>query len=350
MPIPIPRALVEFILLGPTDDRRQLQDSPILGDVWIAFAEHPAGSIDLLITPHRTQPAGRVAAKIAGRIEREDSDVAYLQAVVAARLRFEEVLRVVVPMTEWWHEERNQKKLETYTRDQTDRAGDSQPGILSVKTIEVSIARVLEAAKAWHTRRHSGQMQYADPLDRYATLAGLILWAKAASSKGKKKTNETAPSIDRISEILRMVTAKGVTKPLANLFEEILASPLDSESLVWQISLNRSATPALTRSVPAVKADAARSLFRVDCSEIGWAVLDSGIEGDHAAFRDASGAKSRVKRSFDFSQFRKVLSLSNSNPKIREKHWKSCSSGRTCSRSRINPAPKILSRHSRKTR
>ena len=320
MPIPIPRALVEFILLGPTDDRRQLQDSPILGDVWIAFAEHPAGSIDLLITPHRTQPAGRVAAKIAGRIEREDSDVAYLQAVVAARLRFEEVLRVVVPMTEWWHEERNQKKLETYTRDQTDRAGDSQPGILSVKTIEASIARVLDAAKAWHTRRHSGQMQYADPLDRYATLAGLILWAKAASSKGKKKTNETAPSIDRISEILRMVTAKGVTKPLANLFEEILASPLDSESLVWQISLNRSATPALTRSVPAVKADAARSLFRVDCSEIGWAVLDSGIEGDHAAFRDASGAKSRVKRSFDFSQFRKVLSLSNSNPKIREKH------------------------------
>ena len=117
-----------------------------------------------------------------------------------------------------------------------------------------------------------------------------------------------------------MVTPKGVTKPLANLFEEILASPLDTEPLVWQISLNRSATPALTRSVPAVKADAARSLFRVDCSEIGWAVLDSGIEGDHAAFRDASASKSRVKRSFDFSQFRKVLSLSNSNPKIREKH------------------------------
>ena len=31
----VPRWLVEFILLGPEDDRRQLQDSPILGDVWI---------------------------------------------------------------------------------------------------------------------------------------------------------------------------------------------------------------------------------------------------------------------------------------------------------------------------
>ena len=29
------RALVEFVLLGPTTDRRQLQDSPILGDVWM---------------------------------------------------------------------------------------------------------------------------------------------------------------------------------------------------------------------------------------------------------------------------------------------------------------------------
>ncbi len=120
MPIPIPRTLVEFILLGPTDDRRQLQDSPILGDVWIAFAEHPAESLDLLITPHRTQPAGRVAAKIAGRIEREDSDIAYLQAVVAARLRFDELLRVVVPMTEWWHEGRNQRMLESYARDQAE--------------------------------------------------------------------------------------------------------------------------------------------------------------------------------------------------------------------------------------
>ena len=35
------RALVDLILLGPMNDRRQLQDSPILGDVWIAYAEKP---------------------------------------------------------------------------------------------------------------------------------------------------------------------------------------------------------------------------------------------------------------------------------------------------------------------
>ena len=50
MPIGIPRSLVEFILLGPEDDRRQLQDSPTLGDVWVEFAKKPAKALELLIT------------------------------------------------------------------------------------------------------------------------------------------------------------------------------------------------------------------------------------------------------------------------------------------------------------
>ena len=43
----VPRSLVEFILLGPEDDRRQLQDSPILGDVWIEYAKDPSARLEL---------------------------------------------------------------------------------------------------------------------------------------------------------------------------------------------------------------------------------------------------------------------------------------------------------------
>jgi serine protease AprX len=318
MPIPIPRTLVEFILLGPTDDRRQLQDSPILGDVWIAFAENPAEELDLLITPHKTVAAGHVATKIAQRIDRDGADVAYLQAIVAARLRFVEVLRVLVPMTEWWHEKRTKKMLESYGRDQDGRTGGAQSSTLSGEKIEAAIARALEAARAWHVKKNGSTGQHTGPLDRYVALAGLILWAGTASSRGKKKLGATAAVVDRMSEILKMLTAEALAKPLTDLFEEILASQPDRDPSVWQISLNRSATPALTRSIPAVKADAARSLFSVNCSEIAWAVVDSGIEGDHAAFKDASGTKSRVRRSFDFSKFRKVLSLSNLKPSIRK--------------------------------
>ena len=63
MAVLIPRTLAEYILLGPTGDRRQLQDSPILGDVWIAFATEP-GPQELLITPHKSKTAGETAIRI----------------------------------------------------------------------------------------------------------------------------------------------------------------------------------------------------------------------------------------------------------------------------------------------
>src|SRR5688572_1383738 len=102
------RALVEFVLLGPTNDRRQLQDSPILGDVWVEFAAKPSAPKDLLISPYKTRPAGPVAVLIANRLKRlgirrtineEPAHVAYLQGIVAARLFFPELLRLIVPIT-----------------------------------------------------------------------------------------------------------------------------------------------------------------------------------------------------------------------------------------------------------
>jgi serine protease AprX len=106
MALSIPRPLVELILLGPSNDRRQLQDCPILGDVWIEFGKKPAGRLDLLISPYMTKHAGVVAAAIdegLGYCEADDpANIAYLQGLVAARLTFDEVLRVVVPKTKWW--------------------------------------------------------------------------------------------------------------------------------------------------------------------------------------------------------------------------------------------------------
>jgi hypothetical protein len=80
------RTLVELVLLGPSNDRRQLQDSPILGDVWIAYAMKPADAIDLLITPHKEHGAGPVAMQILKRLGKvrvrtegtRSSEVAYL--------------------------------------------------------------------------------------------------------------------------------------------------------------------------------------------------------------------------------------------------------------------------------
>src|SRR5215211_6208569 len=103
--IPIPSPLVEFILLGPLEDRRQLQDSPILGDVWVEYGKNPAEPLDLLISPYRGHPAGFVATQIDSGLDQEthhNAEIAFLQGLIVARLTFDELIRVVVPKTVWW--------------------------------------------------------------------------------------------------------------------------------------------------------------------------------------------------------------------------------------------------------
>ena len=97
MAIEISHALVEYILLGSGDSRRQLQDSPILGDVWIRYAEAPAAAADLLITSHKDTTARDLARAIYDGVnDRPDSAdddpaIAPLQGFVAARLYFDEL-------------------------------------------------------------------------------------------------------------------------------------------------------------------------------------------------------------------------------------------------------------------
>ena len=82
---------------------------------------------------------------------------------------------------------------------------------------------------------------------------------------------------------------------------------------IFMISLNRPVTSALEKSVPAVKADAARTLFDVKCNKIVWAVLDFGIDASHTAFVDRASKTGapRVQKTFDFAHIRDIVSSDN---------------------------------------
>lgn len=308
------RSLVELVLLGPADDRRQLQDSPILGDVWIAFADKPATPMDLLITPYKTQPAGPVAVRIAKRIQEvglkrekgQEAQVAYLQGVVAARLFFREILRVVAPMTQWWWLRKNQEGLRAYTSEALCR----------------KIRVIIEWAQAKDEIERAARAEAISgfsALDRYVSLAGIILWAGIRAKEAKESGAGFRDLIQEIAQLntegadLKARTVERlIAEELEKLFAEILGDEgkVPAEPQIWQISLNRRAMPALERSVPTVKGDAARNLFGVRCKDIAWAVVDSGIDGVHGAFRDKQG-RSRVIKAFDFSSIRKIVSLDN---------------------------------------
>jgi subtilisin family serine protease len=302
--ISIPRDFVEQILLGRFDNRRQLQDSPILTDVWIAFATQPDAAIELLITPSTRVSAGRLAFAIHDRLQRppgDGADVAPLQGVVAAKLYFAEVLRIVVPMTEWWNTERVRSQLKSL---------DSEYAV--AKRLNEAIDLIVDLGE--HAQTSAQESKAVDMLpafDRLISLAGLILWARDQSRDVTAK--------DPLATALNTKSPGEIFVILDTLFEFIKAGEKKREGkqkdhqepLVRLVSLNRTATPAVARSVPVVKADAARGLFDVNCSEIAWAIVDSGIKGDHAAFRHPKTKACRVIASFDFTNIRKIVSLDN---------------------------------------
>ncbi len=313
-----PRSLVELILLGPIGDRRQLQDSPVLGDVWMAYAQRPAERLDLLITPDWNHPTGRVAAMISRQLaalglpdERKARDIAYLNGLVAARVHFRDLLRVIVPMTTWWQDRKVQEVLGHYS---------AVSGLHAIMEAILRWVRAVDTrAEAQDTVREFARFS---ALDRYVALAGVILWASeepvdSGGLQGLVGLRSPGPVVDR----------------LRSLFRDIVEHPIPSEagSQIYQVSLNRRALAALDKSVAAVKGDAARHVFKVKCDRIGWAVLDSGIDGSHPAFAEGpmggttpAGTsvrpRSRVVAAYDFSDIRKIVSLDNLDESRLEEH------------------------------
>ena len=306
------RELVDLILLGPTGDRRQLQDSPLLGDVWLAFARDPKRRMDLLITPYHDHAAGPVAMALANALRQlaqsqqmteralatylQDISVAYLQGLVAARLSFEELLTIVGPRTFWWKDRDVQKSLL--------KSAAEQRLLLCLERLR-KWARAKEGEEREKLAKEFANMS---PQDRYIALAGIILWQAEASSEEK--------GLNQLADL----PAKAVAARLQRLLFAIKDAkiPVKEQGTIWQVSLNRTAMAALQRSIPAVKGDAARTLFKVNCENIRWAVLDSGIDGGHPAFRSypAKGkktAQSRIIEAYDFRNIREIVNLDNAN-------------------------------------
>jgi hypothetical protein len=312
MAIEIPRDIVDRILRGSPENRRQLQDSPILSDVWIEFAKKPDQALELLITPVKTELAGNLAVKLDERIPHLGAEIAPLHGIVAAKLTFEEVLRFVLPMTEWWNSERVREQFKQYDASPEN----PEAARAAADALNEAIDEIIALGE-----RESRSFYMPPAIHRLIALAGLILWA------GRKSTPEgfadkapeaiLAKAIDgqshhEISEILDQLL--GLVKGAGSSPKKSKKSkrPERQAGSVWLVALNRAAMPAVAQSVTTVKGDAARALFHVNCSTIRWAVVDSGVQGNHPAFGATDGSDEfRVIEAYDFSNIRMIVSLDN---------------------------------------
>lgn len=297
------RQLMEQLMFGTGRVRRFTQDTPVLPDVWLEYARgrdederqtrppdpsdvpstgDPFPAIKLLLTPLREQSAGTVAQELRKRLREDRATqewqafghapqelprVVYNQSTVAATLYFEDLIRVALPMTFWWTRLDRQWKIE----------GIDNPNFRGL------------LAKAVHDPEHPPLAPTGEKEGEERRLPPALLWmirvvgALALVHRGR-----------RLPEAFYSRRGAGAAQPedwrvlvdaVADLIRGVRSDLKESTALVHSISLNREATPTISRSTLAVKADAARRLFDISCADLAWAVIDSGIDAGHPAFR-----------------------------------------------------------------
>jgi len=325
-------------IYGGTGVRRFSQDSPILPDVWMEYGKKPNYPADLLLNPYLEEPPGRVSKFLSDRLQadrdqnsdqaRKSAGIAFNQTTVVARLYFDELVRVVLPMTRWWNEFVWKKGGQNFKRFMTDEAfrDEIARDLCGLPPEKSSSKKAVK--KTAGKKRSSKAPASAEEFD----LSPQLLWMvkiigpialaregettldieeciKALERKHQhQETDEDQRSQAKIVKYAEEIV--GALHRLLKTFKQIEISDLQKidkdegndttrsdkdmderekarkRSLVWSITLNRAASASVWLSTSTVKADAARLLFEVSCKHLGWAVIDSGIDARHPAFFD----------------------------------------------------------------
>jgi subtilisin family serine protease len=256
-------------IYGDEESRRYTQDSPIMPDVWMRFGSDPEHPHDLLLTPHADSSAGELAKALRALPSlrrRHGLRLAYNRSYVVVRLKLDELLHSVLPLSAWWRRE-----LAPVLRAQDAAA-----------TIRGVAARL--------ERRERDQGRHALHEDE---TSGNAVWL--------------------IGLVGRIVTPPGATwRAIAKAGFDLLAAfdpdTVKQEPRLWVVNRNREVRLNVWRSRVTVKADAAQRVFQLSCRDLRWAVVDSGIDAAHPAF--AAGADgSRVTRTLDFTRLRGLFAV-----------------------------------------
>ncbi|WP_448030895.1 S8 family serine peptidase [Bradyrhizobium liaoningense] len=285
--------------------QRFTQDSPILPDVWLAYAKaDKAVRIDIILTPKTGHAPGAIAQSLEQRLLhyhrrsgrststlQSDTMIAYSRSSVVARLTFAELMRVVIPMTSWWRD------LPAQLRS----FDEVEERLLDLETQRTKFKTVVNTSQQWD-------------YFRFIVLAGFIdNWRERSDPEDLAEVLQTDTNNFR--------DIRSITEGFLSQFRQFKQIPGDEDGrLIWSISLNRRTTVSLFQSRQAVKADAVHNLFKINTKGIAWAVIDCGIDATHVAFLDRTNKPppagqgippqhSRIKKTYDFTFLRGLLAL-----------------------------------------
>jgi hypothetical protein len=202
---------------------------------------------------------------------------------IAANLNFDEVVGAVLPLT----------ALATLANEA------HQIGNLERFTHAAGVTEAIEnriGIQGNSARRHENA-------DQLSWFVGLLL---AVEKEVLPKSERANPNLTatRVGHLLDIAS-----QPRWLMTERVTAR--HPRFPITTVTPNRAAMGAVSRSRTTIKADAAERVFSVDCSDIGWAVLDGGIDALHPAFQEwgAGGVASatRIRRIFNFVDLQRAL-------------------------------------------
>lgn len=283
------REFIANILLLGRGGPRLLNESAVLLTVWAAYADAQDRPVDLLLTPIDSQTSSALARQLYRRLKEKESHptepwlITPIQGAVAARLDFEEFYSLVLPLTglDLGAAIRELQALtvaaqgEASNPEPADRGDAPGPSLIEMFAF-------------------AGGHEQAMTPELRAALAVLSI----AAAHGLKDLLSDAPA-EKTVEF-------GEARPARYVCERVRHV---DEPMIWRVSTNRP-VEHMAVSIETIKADAARRVFEVDCRSLTWAVIDSGIDGAHPAFRDheAGGYAIRVDKAYDFGSLRRIAS------------------------------------------
>ena len=231
-------------------------DSPIRYEVWRDFALCPDDTLDLLLEPVSTVSVTQFTKVLLDGLAAVDTTnaippPAVADAVVLLTLGFTEFLQVVLPLTSW---------------------GDLVSSIsqLSVEELVRNMDLALKgdslSSLPGSARSNDELMEGAEKLRWFLLVTGQI----GCQTNLSDVDSGSRPNIHDVAAWLH----------------DVFSGPISSHlPPIRTVSLNRTVQTTVLKSRTTVKADAAFRLFDIDATEIAWAVVDSGIEARHPAFR-----------------------------------------------------------------
>ncbi|MEO8595962.1 MAG: S8 family peptidase [Candidatus Solibacter sp.] len=279
----------EFRDGAPLRGQRYTQDTPIMPEVWIAYATKPeeAKQRGILLSPNADSSVRdlvvQLRAALAASRKQDGNQVflAYNESHVIAHVTFEELIRCVLPLSVWWRNQIDGADIHAWFQRLADN---------------VDLPRLLMDP----ARQLSGISP--DVLDMIRVAGAIALHEP----------------LGKDAAYFRSLIQK-----LDAMFLDFAPPEVEGPPPLWSVFSCRPVQSAVSQSRVAVKADAAIRVFELSCKDLIWAVIDSGIDGGHDAFlewpatdpRDAGtkcdGApakpKSRVLRTYDFTRVTRVL-------------------------------------------